>query len=387
MSGLYLHWPFCPYRCHFCPFIAYAGRDPLMPRYHASLMQELEAYAQSPLSDSLATIFIGGGTPSTWPDDLLLDMGGTLDRLFHKSPELEMSIEVNPGTVRPEQLPLWASIVINRISIGVQSANEKVLQDLNRHQSTRQVTDLLDLASKTYDNISVDLILGLPGVSEAQWKSLIAGLSNWPVSHVSVYFLTIHEGTALAYRVQSNELLLPSDDTMVDLYLWTIQDLARQGFEQYEISNFARAGKHSRHNSNYWNRTPFKGCGVGAWSFDGKDRFANVRTIDEYLKRMEQGEDPVETRETISQEQHWTETVMLSLRQRMGIAHNVLFQWVEGERIRQLQELLSQLCDTGRMRVHEDHYQLTSSGLAMANEIVIRIVSASKGQQWQSKSA
>jgi oxygen-independent coproporphyrinogen-3 oxidase len=357
-----------------------------MPRYHAALMRELEQYAPT-VSGEIGTIFIGGGTPSTWPDELLLDMGGTLERLFKKSPTCEMSIEVNPGTVRPEQLPLWRSIGINRMSMGVQSTNDTVLQNLNRHQSNQQVRELLESASRYYDNISVDLILGLPGVTEAQWKQLITSLGNWPISHVSVYFLTVHEGTALAYRLQSNELLLPSDDTMVDLYLWTIEALERQGLFQYEISNFARDGKRSQHNSNYWNRTPFRGLGVGAWSFDGKFRFSNVRTIEEYLRRMEQGQDPVEIKEELTDEQSWTETVMLALRQRAGIAKKNLFQWVSGERETQLQELLEQLCATGRMVVHEEQYQLTSAGLAMANEIIVRLVSASKGQQWQSKLA
>jgi oxygen-independent coproporphyrinogen-3 oxidase len=375
---MYLHWPFCPYRCHFCPFIAYAGRDPLMSRYHYALMRELERYAREQERGQIETIFIGGGTPSTWPDELLLDMAGTLEGLFKKSPKLEMSIEVNPGTVRLEQLPLWRSAGINRMSIGVQSLNEGVLQQLNRHQSTQQVVDLLEAARHHFDNISVDLIIGLPGVTDDQWRSLISGIGQWPIQHVSVYFLTVHEGTALAYRVQSKDIFLPADDAVVDLYLWTVATLAEQGFEQYEISNFARPGFRSRHNSAYWKRTPYRGFGVGAWSFDGSYRFANVRTIEEYLQRMERDQDVIETREQLSSEQIWLETVMLALRQRAGIAHTVLFKWVYGERMTQLASLLEQLMAAGHVNKNVDHYQLTPSGLAMANEIVIRLVEGSK---------
>jgi oxygen-independent coproporphyrinogen III oxidase len=372
--SLYIHWPFCPYRCHFCPFIAYAGRDPLMPRYHAALMKELETFAASVGRIPIQTIFLGGGTPSTWPDELLLDMGGTIERLFDQFPGREMTIEVNPGTVRREQFPLWRASGINRLSIGVQSVNEKVLQNLNRHQSTQQVTDLLNDASRHFDNLSIDLIIGLPGVSDEQWRSMIEALGNWPIRHISIYFLTVHEGTALYYRVQQNDLFLPADDGVVDLYLWTVDKLAQHGFEQYEVSNFAREGAQCRHNKAYWQRTPYRGIGVGAWSFDGKHRFANVRTIEEYLERMESDQNPQGSQEELSEAQVWMETIMLALRQRSGIAHETLFSRAEPARTVAIQALLKQLITTGRLRNIDDRYVLTPAGLAMANEIVVRMV-------------
>jgi len=345
-----------------------------MPRYHYALMQEIATFA-TPLGRlPIETIFLGGGTPSTWPDELLLDMGGTLKALFELVPGYEMTIEVNPGTVRREQFPLWKEVGINRLSIGVQSVNEKVLQNLNRHQSTAQVTSLLEDASRSFDNLSIDLIIGLPGVSDEQWRAMLTELGAWPIRHVSVYFLTVHEGTALYYRVQQNDLFLPPDDTIVDLYLWTVDQLAAHGFVQYEVSNFARPEGECRHNKAYWQRTSYRGFGVGAWSFDGTHRFANVRTLDEYLARMEAGHDPQGTTEELSADQIWMERIMLALRQKMGIARDTLFADANAERAKALETLLTQLITTGRLKQHDDRYLLTPAGLAMANEIVVRLV-------------
>ncbi len=182
--SVYLHWPFCPYKCHFCPFVALASHDSFMERYHLALIKEIERFGREYEGPrELDTVFFGGGTPSTYPDDLLLDTFDTLKKVFSFSKNIEVSIEVNPGTVHSGQLAVWRDVGINRLSIGVQSLKDQVLQKLNRLQSARDVYALLAEAPQYVENLSVDLILGLPGVTPTEWKELINKAVHWPIKH------------------------------------------------------------------------------------------------------------------------------------------------------------------------------------------------------------
>lgn len=209
IRSLYIHWPFCPYKCHFCPFVALASQDHLMHDYHHALMREIgEVTTLFKERQQLDTIFLGGGTPSTYPDALLLDTFDTLRKSFIFDEASEVTIEVNPGTVRKEQYVLWKSLGINRLSIGVQSMKDQVLKNLNRHQKAADVLAVLDEARHYFQALSVDLILGLPGVSSQEWKELIKCVVSWPIVHISVYFLTVHEETPLYFKVQKRVLFL-----------------------------------------------------------------------------------------------------------------------------------------------------------------------------------
>lgn len=219
--SVYLHWPFCPYKCHFCPFVALASHDQFMDQYHNALITEIKKFGESYESKlSLDTIYMGGGTPSTYPDHLLLDTFGILNKVFDVDAACEITIEVNPGTVRKEQIKLWREMGINRLSIGVQSIKDQVLQKLNRHQSAAQVREVLDFASEHFDNLSVDFILGLPGVSFKEWQELLQAAVKWPIKHMSVYFLMVHEDTPLYFGVKKKTISLPCDDEVVNAYYY-----------------------------------------------------------------------------------------------------------------------------------------------------------------------
>lgn len=372
--SLYIHWPFCPYKCHFCPFVAIASQDRFMERYHNALMKEMVLFAQSnPSKAALDTIFMGGGTPSTWPDNLLLDTFGTLERVFHIETHAEVSIEVNPGTVRPEQLALWKSIGINRLSIGVQSLKDSVLNNLNRKQSSADVFWVIEHASKSFDNLSIDLILGLPGVSQQEWKDLLQNVVNWPIKHVSIYFLTVHEETPLFYRVKKNEVTLVADDAMVELYQWSVDFLAQHGLQQYEISNFAREGYQSRHNSVYWDRKPYKGIGLGACSFDGKSRFQNQKQLMKYMNDIEAGNDVTTFCETLTDQQAFLEKVMLGLRRSTGLSVRDLLHDLPPAQQQSLQESIAVLQENNFLKQRDDRIILTAAGLAVQNDIAARL--------------
>jgi oxygen-independent coproporphyrinogen-3 oxidase len=208
----------------------------------------------------------------------------------------------------------------------VQSLKDSVLRNLNRNQSNTDVFWVIENASKSFDNLSIDLILGLPGVSVQEWKDLLQKVVEWPIAHVSIYFLTVHEETPLFYRVQKKEVALTPDDAMVDLYQWSVEFLQEHGLMQYEISNFSREGYHSRHNSVYWDRKPYKGVGLGACSFDGKSRFQNQKHLMKYINDIDSGTDVTIFSETLTNNQAYLEQVMLGLRRAQGLDMNDLLK-------------------------------------------------------------
>ncbi len=372
--SLYIHWPFCPYKCHFCPFVAIASHDQFMEKYQEALMKEIEQFAKAcPSKLALDTIFLGGGTPSTWPDTLLLDTFGRLRDMFAIGEHTEVTIEVNPGTVRLEQLALWKSLGINRLSIGVQSLKDSVLNNLNRKQSKEDVFWVVREASALFPNISIDLILGLPGVSHEDWKELLATIVTWPIVHVSIYFLTVHEETPLYFRVKKQEIDLIADDAMVELYQWSIEFLEKHGIMQYEISNFAKEGYKSKHNSVYWDRKPYKGLGLGACSFDGISRFQNQKNLMTYLKDMALGTDVTIFAETLNENQAFLEKVMLGLRRADGISTQELFESLTHEQQQTMSDTIQMLREHNFLRKKEDRIILTAAGLAVQNDIAARL--------------
>jgi oxygen-independent coproporphyrinogen-3 oxidase len=374
-GSLYIHWPFCPYRCHYCPFVALASHDPFMERYHNALVREIKDFgAHYAHKIPLNTIYFGGGTPSTYPDHLLLDMFGILKEHFSFDKNTEVTLEVNPGTVRPEQLPLWKDLGINRMSVGVQSLNDEVLKKLNRLQKASDVYFLLDKAPDYFDNISVDVIVGLPGVTTTEWKHLLAEIVQWKITHISMYVLEVHDTTPLYFNVASKKTILPCDDEVVELYYWSRDFLAQHGFDQYEVSSFARSGYQSRHNSMYWERKPYRGFGLGACSFDGTSRLQNEKNLMKYLESMEQGTYKPAFAEIITPQQIYAEKIMLGLRRIEGIDLKNITKHLHEQQQQQLLTKIDQLKEQGLVRQEDDCLQLTPAGLIVENEIITRLI-------------
>jgi oxygen-independent coproporphyrinogen-3 oxidase len=372
--SLYVHWPFCPYKCHFCPFVALASQDHLMARYHAALIKEIKNFAQMCGSNrTIDTVHFGGGTPSTYPNNLLLDMVGILRDRYCISPVAEIAFEVNPGTVCLEQVALWADLGINRLSIGIQSLKDSVLKKLNRNQTAEQVYTLLGYLDGIFENVSIDLIIGLPDVTSEEWESLIEQVLKWPIRHISVYFLTVHEETPLYFKVKANQVVLPGDDEVVALYRWTCDTLAQYGFIQYELSNFAKPGYESRHNTAYWDRSPYRGFGIGACSFDGKYRLQNEKNIMRYMHSIENNETVVVFSEELTQEQIRLERLMLGLRRPRGVLWEIV---IEGCSSVGQQKAVMAAQRLERERFIEwvgDAIRLTPQGLAVENEVLVQL--------------
>lgn len=374
-NSLYIHWPFCRYRCDFCPFVALASHQDFMERYHKAICQEIEQFAAlAKEKRDVDTVFLGGGTPSTWPDELLLDMSGKLKSVYHVKPLAEITIEVNPGTVRVDQLDMWKEIGINRLSIGVQCLNDDVLKGLNRMHTAQDVFRLLRAAEKVFDNISVDLILGLPGVLECEWKDLLKSVVSWPIGHVSIYFLTVHEDTKLYFKIQSQKVSLPFEDNLVELFNWSVDFLAQHGFDQYEISNFAKKGYVCRHNEVYWDRKPYKGFGLGACSFDGTTRFQNTKSLMPYLQGIERGECVEHFTETLTDKQVRLEKVMLGLRRPKGVLISEILDGLSQEQKDKVRKNVLFLKKNNFIVQKDGVIILNPYYLTIENEIVMRLL-------------
>lgn len=371
--SFYIHWPFCPYKCSFCPFVAIAGHDQFMSRYHTALLKEIKDFGDKAGKLPLDTIFLGGGTPSTYPLPLLLDTFGTLEDMFVIDSQTEITIEVNPGTVSPEHLTVWKQVGINRLSIGVQSLKDSALKSLNRHQSASQVLSLLEQAAPMFDNVSVDLILGLPEVSPDEWKELLEQVVTWPIKHVSVYFLTIHENTPLYFKVQQNKVDLLPDETIIPLYHWTVDWLAQHGYGQYELSNFAKPGYESRHNTVYWERKPYKGFGIGACSFDGALRLQNEKNLMKYMAAVDQNQSLVGSVETLSADQVHLERLMLGLRRRVGVSLDDITQGLDEQNTHKRIKAIERLKSHGFLFERDGRLVLTPQGLLLENEVIVQI--------------
>lgn len=372
--SLYIHWPFCPYKCHFCPFVALAGHDQFMEQYHVALKKEIAAYAELPQEKLIIdTVYIGGGTPSTYPNELLLDMFDTLKNTFHFSDDNEVTLEVNPGTVTIEKLLVWHKAGINRLSVGVQSLKDSALTAMNRHQSRDDVLFVIQEGSLVFDNISIDMILGLPDVSHEEWKQFLQELMQMPIQHISIYFLTVHEDTPLYFKVKKQKVSLPCDDSLIDLYNWSVDLLAQHGFHRYELSNFAKVGRESRHNSVYWERKPYKAFGIGACGFDGNTRFQNEKNLMKYIKNMHENQDAVVTAELLTPEQIYIEKVMLGLRQAKGICVEELQEHLSHEERSHLITKIAWLKNNGFMEEYNNRLILTPRGLSVENNIALQL--------------
>jgi len=378
---LYIHWPFCSSKCYYCDFVALEQHESFQDAYHDTLCKEIITFAQNlrkntPESgNTIDTIFFGGGTPSLYPLDQLTKLFNVLHNNFNLKNSLEISLEANPADITEERLETWADLGINRISCGVQILDDDVLLRLNRRQRKKDVFNAMRILPKYFKNVSLDLILGLPDVTQTTWQDTIEQAINWPISHISIYFLTIHEKTPLYFKVQRGELTVPNDDIMICTYTDTVNFLAQHGFEQYEISNFSRPGHQSVHNKAYWDRKPYKGFGIGASSFDGSIRTINENNLERYLKCGQNIDCIIPCQsETLTPEQDLLELLMLGLRQKTGLdLQRVLYSLMDFQK-NKLLDNLKLLQETSCIEEKDGRIFLTLKGMALENEVLLKLI-------------
>lgn len=317
--GIYIHIPFCRSKCDYCDFYSLAGRDDRMDQYQKALLSHIKETAPLAQDFPVDTIYIGGGTPSYYGAKRLKELLGVIRKLYKVEKDAEVTVECNPDSVDVKSLKILRKAGVNRLSMGMQSANACELERIHRIHTPQQVNEAATAARKAgFTNLSLDLIYGLPGQTMDSWKATVEHALSLIPQHLSCYGLKVEEGTPLARRVAEGEGL-PDDDQQADLYLWTVGRLARAGYPQYEISNFAKPGFESRHNLRYWFTRPYIGFGPGAHSDFGGRRYSFVRDLDRYIDGVLKGGEIIDSEELIPQRERGGEYLMLRLRTAQGI--------------------------------------------------------------------
>ena len=321
--GIYIQVPFCQTKCTYCNFhTGVVSRDRYQP-YANAICREIAGSpeARQPSAD---TVYFGGGTPSLLDPAALAKIITTL-RATYSFETPEITLEADPETISPEKANSWLAAGFNRISLGVQSFNDRELQAtgrMHRRADIARATEILRAAG--FDNISMDLIIGLPHQTRESWEQSVSELLDLRPEHISIYMLEVDEGShlgkeSLAGGTRYSAAAIPPDDTQAEFYDSACARLATAGYDHYEISNWALPGRCSRHNLKYWQREPYLGLGAGAHSFDGKTRWANVHDSAKYVAMIEQGISPREQIEPVAPEQALEEEFFLGLRRLEGI--------------------------------------------------------------------
>lgn len=317
--GIYIHIPFCRSKCDYCDFYSLAGCDDKMDDYHAALLAHIRQASQKLKQHQIDSIYLGGGTPSYYGDARIREILALIKKLCSVSKTAEITMECNPDSVDAGAMVRLKKAGINRISLGMQTANCRELSLLHRPHSAEEVaTAMVKIREAKIDNISLDLIYGLPEQDLASWQETLEHAISLKPQHISAYGLKVEEKTALYQRVLQGEKL-PDDDVQADMYLYLCKRLPKAGYRQYEISNFARTGKESRHNLKYWMGREYLGFGPGAHSDFGGKRYSFSRNLDGYISASNASSELIDTSAEIDKLERAREYIMLRMRTARGI--------------------------------------------------------------------
>ena len=367
MAGLYIHIPFCKSRCIYCGFYSTVGLE-LRQRYVDAVCREMELRSTVPGSSAagnIDTIYLGGGTPSQLTDDQLRQLFLYINKVYAPSPT-EVTIEVNPDDVSAEYATLLAQLPVNRVSMGAQTFSDSRLRFLHRRHTSQQVVQAVNiLRGAGIGNISIDLMYGFPSETLGEWEKDIDAALALNVEHLSAYCLMIEEGTAL-HRMGMEAA---DEETERSMYELLINKLTAAGYEHYEISNFAKPGYRSRHNSGYWREVPYIGLGAAAHSFDLRSRQWNVSDIRQYIEAIEQGQIPCE-QETIDEDTRYNDRITVALRTREGLDLDSLTENHRRYCLREAQRFI----DDGLLRFSDNHLTLTRKGLFVSDYIMSSLI-------------
>ena len=318
--GIYIHIPFCVSKCGYCDFYSVPGGKQRMPDYQSALLSHISESAGNISAYEVDSIYIGGGTPSCYGAQRIVEILDELKRIGNVRLDSEITMEVNPDTVRLDDLKLLRREGVDRLSIGVQSANNDILKMIGRRHNFKQAQMAVENARRAgFENVSLDLIYGLPSQTKGDWAETLQACIELHPEHLSCYGLKLEEGTPM-YHSYLNSPLLPDDDEQADMYLYTVEALSHYGYKQYEISNFAVPGYESRHNLKYWQLDDYMGFGPGAHSCVGNLRYSYVRNLDKYISAVNGDSMIIDEYEEIVPVQRAAEYIMLGLRTTHGIS-------------------------------------------------------------------
>jgi oxygen-independent coproporphyrinogen III oxidase len=366
--GVYFHIPFCQSKCLYCHFISAPYRSEIAEKYHQSVLKELASCSSN--DEKVDSIYFGGGTPSIVPTHQISQLISASRKCFSVTEGCEISLEANPDAITEAKASAFLDSGVTRISLGAQSFDDGELAAIGRSHNADMIFETLhSLKKKGFLNINLDLMLGLPRQTPDSWRTNLRKIVELSIPHVSVYMLDLDDQCPLRSLVANGSIQIPDEDLVSDLYLETIDFLSSHGYQQYEISNFARPGFNCRHNLKYWTRQPVRGFGLGSHSFDGTRRYANNSEMDGYIHSIENGDSPVAWSELVSDSQALEETLFLGLRLNRGIDWGIIRERCTYERRADFEVSFDKLASWGWIEWNDSVVRLTQQGMLFSNEV------------------
>lgn len=365
--ALYIHIPFCKQKCFYCDFPSYASLDHLKDDYVDALCKEIE---EKVIDYKIKSIFIGGGTPSYLETNQIYKLLKTISKLNLRE-NMEFTMECNPGALEKEKLETMLRGGVNRISMGLQAVQNSLLKDIGRIHSFKQFEENFNLAREVgFKNINVDLMFGLPNQKVDEWKESLEVIAKLNPEHISAYSLIIEEGTAFYKLWERNKLILPSEDEEREMYSITKEILKEHGYEQYEISNYAKSGYECYHNKVYWQCDDYLGVGSASSSFiDGK-RIKNIENVKLYIEKINNNESIIEEIIKNSKEDNIEEFIFMGLRMNKGISLNE-FKKRFGIDINSIyKEIIEKNINKKLLVLEKDNLRLTDKGIELSNLVM-----------------
>lgn len=368
--GIYVHIPFCMSKCIYCDFNSFAKKDECIEPYIKFLIKEIEEYAKVNKDILVKTIYIGGGTPSYIKEKYIKEIINTIKQNFEIIKDAEITIEVNPGTVNKRKMECYYKSGINRLSIGLQSSNDKLLKLIGRVHKFEDFLETVRIAQAVgFTNINADCMIGLPTQNIYDIEETLNVLINLRLTHISVYSLIIEPNTPIEKKINSGELKLPDEEIERYMYWFAKRKLEENGYLHYEISNFAKPLFRSKHNLDCWNQKEYKGFGISASSYENGVRYTNIEKIDTYIQNIENGNIKANyiIEEKQDKEAMMKEYMLLGLRKITGVDINEFIKKFEISPLYKFNKEITKLLGEGLIEVNEHIIRLSKKGLDLAN--------------------
>ncbi len=373
--GLYIHIPFCKKKCHYCDFSSYPGMEDYWEQYVDAVVNELIIKSDEYNNPVIDTLFIGGGTPSLIPPKLILKILNAIHKYYRINKGCESTIETNPGTLSDEKLRAYKEFGINRLSIGLQACQDDLLNNLGRIHSYQDFIISLKLAQKHgFENINADIIFGVPNQTFVQWRETVEKIVSLGITHVSCYSLIIEEETLFGKMKKSGELSEIDEELDRKMYYYAVECLNKEGFRQYEISNFAKPNYICQHNMNYWRRGYYLGVGSGAHSFVDNRRFANTSDVATYIEGVNNKELILSESYSLTIEDAIEEFIFLGIRLEEGIDFAVIAKEFGINIEARYKTKVDRLVKQGLIECQSTLIKLTKKGLDFANRVILELV-------------
>ncbi len=373
--GMYIHIPFCNRKCDYCDFVSYSMDKKAQQLYLEALFAEIDMLSDIYHEQTFDTIFIGGGTPSIVYEGFIVSLARKLYSSFHFTDKIEFTIEVNPSSFTREKFFEYAEAGVNRISVGVQCLDKKLLADNGRIQSVDNVNETFKiLKNSQFANVNSDVMIGLPGQSIGSVVKTIKFLLKHHVKHISVYSLQIEKHTLLYDKYRKGKIQPMTEKQTLNLYNKVYRILKKHGFKRYEVSNYAKPGFESIHNKKYWENVDYIGLGVSSHSYINGYRYYNTKRLDTYIENMNEGKSVVYKKEYVSISERKTERVMLSLRTTRGLDLEAYKQEFNEDLLKVKADRINKLIELNMVKIEEGFLKITEDYFYVSNSIIVDLL-------------